>query len=157
MYRRALIPFSSCSSCSSHTFHASTDGSRRVRLNRSTGCPLWWGQSGSKVTAALPWAQMEGYCAWGKADPSWRELTAICHNIVIWLIYKFMITVDVNGAPHDPGWQKKNGAPPSSVRWEPLKCFVLLTTNSPSYIDIHFDYAIKFATIYLWAGQLAQH
>lgn len=45
----------------------------------------------------------------------------------------------------------------SSVRWEPLKLFVLLTTNSPSYIDIHFEYAIELAAIYLWAGQLAQH
>lgn len=78
---------------------ASADWSRGVGLSRGAGYPLCWGQTECELIASLPWAQMEGYCTWEKAHPSWRDFTAICHNIVMWLIHKSMTTKDVNGGP----------------------------------------------------------
>ena len=52
--------------------------------------------------SSLRSAQMEGCCTLERAGLSWRDFTDICHKIVMWLIYKSMITMDVNGAPQWP-------------------------------------------------------
>lgn len=53
-------PCSFCPGC--NTLLLLQTWSRRVRLNRHTGCPLWLGHRSSNVTVALPPAPLAGLC-----------------------------------------------------------------------------------------------
>lgn len=106
--KRPLIPFPSTSSGPGHTFH----------------CLCRCGAEGAGWTGALAalhggdchgvsWQQPalspeEGCCTGEKAVPWWRDFTALCHKIVMWLIHKSMIAVDASSAPRWP-WVTRNG------------------------------------------------
>ena len=134
-------------------FPAPADVQQKVGLNRSTGYSLCWGQSGCKATAPSPGGRM---LCMSKSWPCLKiccHLPQYCHVVIIQICDNYGCQWCLTVTPGDRDrmqhlteiWEHYW----SAVRWEPWKRCVLLATNSPFYIRLHFAYAIKFAAISL--------